>query len=362
MAQKLDKNKVVVAISGGVDSAAAAVQLCQAGLEVVAVYFCLQTSQPGKPHSRACCSPNDAADAKNVASKLGIDFFVLDVNQDFEKIKNQFALSYRDGRTPNPCILCNQLVKFHKLLDFADSIGAWYVATGHYARIIDNDGVKSLHRAQASAKDQSYVLFSINRTEFERIIFPLGQISNKDATREIVRRANLTVYDKPDSQEICFAPDGDYRAVLEGRADQALLPGPILDSSGKKIGAHDGYGLFTIGQRKGIKIAAAEPLYVNKIDPAQSSITVGPRQELMSKGLRASNANWLADLPDFFRCEVQIRYNNRGTSADVQRFNNDTFEVHFDEPVFAVTPGQAAVVYDNDRVLGGGWIDDAIKN
>lgn len=361
MARELKKNKVVIAISGGVDSASAAALLCEAGMDVTGIYFCLQNASGGRAHGRACCSPGDAAEAGNIASKLGMDFFALDVNEDFEAIKEEFAKSYREGRTPNPCILCNQHVKFRKLMEFADSIGAYYAATGHYARIADENGEKSLCRARAAVKDQSYVLFSIKRAEFERIIFPLGEISDKNATREIARRANLKVYDKPESQEICFAPGGDYRAVLRGRADEALLPGPILDSSGEKIGTHEGYGNFTIGQRRGIKIAAAKPLYVNRIDPVQSSITVGPREELMSRGLRASKANWLTELPDNFHCEVQIRYNNRGTPADVRMTEKDSFEVYFERPVFAVTAGQAAVVYDKDRVLGGGWITDAIK-
>ena len=361
MAQSLEKNKVVIAISGGVDSAAAADLLCKAGMEVTGVYFCLQNSQAGKQHARACCSPADAADAEKIASKLGIDFSVLDVNEDFEKIKEHFALSYAQGRTPNPCILCNQNVKFRRLLEFADSIGAFFVATGHYARIAENKDEKCLYRAKAFAKDQSYVLFSLNRSIFERIIFPLGDIDEKNSVREIAREAKLSVYDKPESQEICFAPQGDYRPVLQGRADRALLPGPIFDTSGKKIGTHDGYGLFTIGQRKGIKIAAAQPLYVREIDPVQSSITVGPRQELMSKGLRASNSNWLCDIPDSFHCDIQIRYNNRGAGGEVRRTGSESFEVLFDEPVFAVTPGQAAVLYDKQKVLGGGWITDAVK-
>jgi tRNA-specific 2-thiouridylase len=172
----------------------------------------------------------------------------------------------------------------------------------------------------------------------------------------------LAVFDKPESQEICFAPQDDYRTVLKGRADRALLPGPILDHSGRQIGTHDGYGLFTIGQRKGIRIAAEQPLYVNAIDPAQSSITVGTRQQLDSIGLKASGANWLADLSESFRCRVQIRYNSRGADAAVCRTGEKTFDAVFDAPVFAVTPGQAAVLYDGNKLLGGGWIDSAIRN
>lgn len=234
MAQKLDKNKVVIAISGGVDSAAAADLLCKAGMEVTGVYFCLQNSQSAKPHAHACCSPTDATDARKIASKLGIDFSVLDVNEDFEKIKEHFALSYAQGRTPNPCILCNQNVKFRRLLEFADSARAFFVATGHYAKITEGNGVKCLYRAKAFAKDQSYVLFSLHRSIFERIIFPLGDFDQKQSVRQIAREARLSVYDKPESQEICFAPEGDYRQVLQGRAERCFYPAPYSIHRAKK--------------------------------------------------------------------------------------------------------------------------------
>jgi tRNA-specific 2-thiouridylase len=362
MGKTPDKNKVLVALSGGVDSAAAAVLLRRAGMDVTGVYICMQKDSPEKLHGRACCSPQDAADAGKIASRLGINFTVLDANEAFENIKDEFASSYEHGRTPNPCIVCNQRIKFGKLFDLADSMGVHYVVTGHYAKIVNDHGVSEIHRAAAQKKDQSYVLFNIARCRLERILFPLGDLNDKAITRDIVQQAGLTVFDKPESQEICFAPQDDYRSVLEGRADRALMPGPILDSLGRQIGTHDGYGLFTIGQRKGIKIAAQDPLYVNAIDPAGSSITVGTRQELDSIGLKASGANWLADIPESFRCKVQIRYNNRGADAAVCRTGEKTFEVVFDAPVFAVTPGQAAVLYDGDKLLGGGWIDSAIKN
>jgi tRNA-specific 2-thiouridylase len=361
MTTQRNKRKAIVALSGGVDSAAAAVLLCQEGLEVVGVFLCMQQEQTTASAARSCCSPLDAADARTIAARLGIDFMTLDANAHMEQIKDAFAAAYEAGRTPNPCILCNQQLKFGALFELADSLGAHTIATGHYAHICDDGQTLSLHRAAAFDKDQSYVLFGIERARLERIRFPLGRLPDKNRAREIVKDAGLTVYDKPDSQEICFVPDGDYRAVLKGRAERALLPGPILDESGRTLGMHDGFGSFTIGQRRGIKIAAAEPLYVLSIDPEQCSITIGPRHSLLSRGLAASGANWLADVPETFGCSIQIRYNNRGAAGQVRRVGQDRFEVIFDAPVSAVTPGQAAVLYDGDKVLGGGWIDAAVK-
>ncbi|NLW83668.1 MAG: tRNA 2-thiouridine(34) synthase MnmA [Phycisphaerae bacterium] len=356
------KNRAIVALSGGVDSAAAAVLLCQAGLEVTGVYICLQQEHGETAGGRkSCCSPQDAADAAAIASRLGIDFQVVDGNDEMTRIKDAFAQAYADGRTPNPCIVCNQLIKFGKLFEIADEIEAYSIATGHYAQIVGEDGHAALHRAMAKDKDQSYVLFGIDRSRLGRVRFPLGRLSSKEQARAIVKDAGLSVHDKPDSQEICFVPDGDYRAILKGRAERALRPGPILDEAGKVLGTHDGCGLFTIGQRRGIRIAAAEPLYVLSIDPQQRSITIGPKVSLACCGLRAGGANWLADVPETFDCTIQIRYNHRGAAGTVRRLDDECFEVAFDEPVDAVTPGQAAVLYDGDKVLGGGWIDSAVK-
>lgn len=361
MKTTLNKRSVVVALSGGVDSAAAAALLCEAGFNVTAVFICLQ-QEHADTRGRSCCSPQDAADAAAIAARLGIDFRVLDGNAEMTQIIDAFAQSYANGRTPNPCIVCNQAIKFGKLFDLADELDAHYIATGHYANIHNEENLVSLHRARALAKDQSYVLFGIERSRLERICFPLGHLSAKEHARTIVKNAGLVVHDKPDSQEICFVPERDYRPILQGRADRALRPGPILDEAGTQLGTHDGYGLFTIGQRRGIKIAAPMPLYVLSIDPERCSITVGPRASLASRGLRASGANWLADVPESFGCRIQIRYNDRGAAGRVSRLDNECFDVMFDEPVNAITPGQAAVLYDGDKVLGGGWIDKAITN
>lgn len=349
-----------MALSGGVDSAAAATLLCRAGKEVVGVFICMR-QESSSVGMRSCCSPRDAADAQAIAARLGIDFLTLDANAEMDAIKTAFCRSYEQGRTPNPCILCNQWIKFGKLFELANSIGAYTVATGHYAQVTaDCDGLPSLHRATSHQKDQSYALFGILRQRLSRVCFPLGSFTDKSQTRAIVKDAGLVVHDKPDSQEICFVPEGDYRAILAERVERALTPGAILDETGNVLGTHDGYGMFTIGQRRGIRVAAAEPLYVRSINPIDGSITIGPRRSLLSRGVRASGANWLAEAPDSFRCTVQIRYNDRGTPASVRRLEADGFEVIFDSPAFAVTPGQAAVLYDGDKVLGGGWIDGGI--
>ncbi len=360
MNPSLNQNKVLVALSGGVDSAAAATLLSQAGMDICAVFICLGQQRAGQAGARSCCSPQDAADAAAIAARLGIDFQTLDSNEEMARIQDAFARAYAEGKTPNPCIVCNRLIKFGKLFELADAMGAKYIATGHYANIVRSDSGACLQRGKAADKDQSYVLFDIPPARLERIMFPLGTLTDKQQARTIVKDAGLVVHDKPDSQEICFVPEDDYRLFLAGRADAALRPGPILDQAGNVLGTHNGCGLFTIGQRRGIGIAAAEPLYVVAIDPDRQSITVGPRTSLACSGLIAARANWLCDVPESFRCHIQIRYKNRGLPGQVRRLDEDRFEVAFDEPVDAVTPGQAAVLYDGDIVLGGGWIERSL--
>jgi len=349
--------KVIVAMSGGVDSAVAASMLIDAGYEVTGVFMCLGSAGDADTVSRGCCSPADAADARLVAEMLGIDLFVLDLSDAFAPLIADFAAEYAAGRTPNPCIHCNTRIKFGRLLDRADSLGVDYIATGHYARIVEFHGRPSIARAAAEGKDQSYALFGIPRDVLGRILLPVGQIEDKASVRDIARRLGLVVHDKPDSQEICFAPDDNYVSILESLAPQALTPGDIVDVSGTVLGRHDGYGRFTIGQRRGLRVAAGVPMYVTKIDPDTAMVTIGPRDEVMSRHLKASRANWHCDPPQQFSATVQIRYNHPGARAEVRLTGDETFEVEFHEPVSAITPGQAAVIYDGDRMLGGGWID-----
>lgn len=393
--------KVVVAMSGGVDSSVAAALLVKQGYDVTGVFLCLGTAGDRRGESRGCCSPQDAADARRVAERLGIPLYVLDLSEEFGPIIDYFVAEYARGRTPNPCILCNSRIKFGRLIEQADQLGAKYVATGHYARMtkvgtgtIFANGAKKepvpifVARAVNLAKDQSYALFAIARENLARMLLPIGEMPDKSAVRDAARELGLNVHDKPDSQEICFVADGDYMGLLrrrmerngvsgslylvfgEGKAGAAspnttshlpttpFSPGNLIDSSGKVLGRHEGFAAFTIGQRHGLRVGGLkEPYFVTKIDPASGDVTIGPREETLSRRLRASGANWHADVPEEFEAIVQIRYNHRGAPGRVRRTGDAGFEVEFLEPVAAVTPGQAAVVYVGDRLLGGGWID-----
>jgi len=348
--------KVLLAMSGGVDSSVAAALLLEQGYRVTGVFMCIGLDADSD--SRGCCSPQDSADARRVADKLGIDMHVLNVAESFGTIIDYFTSEYLRGRTPNPCIVCNSTVKFGRLFHHADTIGARYVATGHHARIVPTGAGAALARGKCTAKDQSYALFAVARERLGRMLLPVGEIEHKDRIREIAKSLGLNVHDKPDSQEICFVPDDDYPALLQARVPEALTPGNIVDSSGRVLGRHDGYARYTIGQRRRLGVAMGHPMYVTHVDPATATVTIGPREEVMSTCLCAEGASWQQDVPASFDAIVQIRYNNRGASAHVTRVADDAFDVRFHEPLGAITPGQAAVVYDGDTVLGGGWIAD----
>jgi tRNA-uridine 2-sulfurtransferase len=355
------RERVLVAMSGGVDSAVAAARLVEAGYEVTGVFLCLQMDRALDGNDRSCCSPQDAADARQIASRLGIPFKALSVVDDFAAIIDSFVEDYENGRTPNPCICCNEQVKFRRLFELADSLGARFMATGHYARIGDYHGQPAITPARAAGKDQSYVLFRIPRERLSRILFPVGDVESKQAVRQIADSIGLAVHDKPDSQDICFVPNGDYVSLLEARGSRALRAGNIVDSAGRVVGSHDGYGRFTIGQRRGTRVAVGRPAYVTRIDPESAAVTIGPREELLADGLLADGANWQVDVPTTFEAMVKIRYNHRGAPARITLTGADTFEVRFHDPLEAVTPGQAAVVYADGCLLGGGWIKDKMR-
>jgi len=356
------REKVLVAMSGGVDSSLAAALLRERGFDVTGVFMHLGASASAAA-AGGCCSPQDADDARRVALHLGIDLFTLDLARQFEPIIEQFVREYEQGRTPNPCLLCNAWLKFGRLAKHADSLGTRYIATGHYARV---DGRPGVSRGTARAKDQSYALFGVSREILGRVLLPIGEFADKAAVRAAARQRGLPTHDKPDSQEICFVPDDDYTALLRRRAPASMTPGDVVDAAGRVLGRHDGYARFTIGQRRGVRIAAKEPLYVTDIDPAAARVTLGPRDQLLRRRLRAGRANWHVDVASLgadgeFDAIVQIRYNHAGAPARVRVTGPDAFEVEFVDPIAAITPGQAAVVYDNERLLGGGWIQQAIE-
>ena len=378
----MQREKVILAMSGGVDSSVAAYLLKQKGYEVIGVFMrlgmaeqtqdacasgacdCSSQASAGRAGHEGCCSAEAAQDARRVAGVLGIPFYVLNFAADFDAVIDYFAAEYARGRTPNPCAMCNQFLKFGKLVDYADAMGARYVATGHHARVaLAQDGRPAILRARSVAKDQSYVLFGLPAELLGRVLLPIGEYDDKAIVRHIARQMDLSVADKPDSQEICFVPGGDYTTILRQRAAEAMRPGPIVDMQGREVGRHEGIGHFTIGQRRGLRVSADEPLYVVRIDAATATVTIGPRQATMSQHLTASGANWHADIGQGPRqAIVQIRYNNRGSQAIVQPLEGGRFEVTFAEPVHAITPGQIAAVYDGDRLLGGGWIEDGIAD
>lgn len=375
------RGKVLVAMSGGVDSSVAACLLCEQGYDVVGVFMRLgvhsaQDEQrtdatragadapdngglPVLPPRRrpTCCSAADATDARGVAGKLGIPFYALNFERDFSTLIDRFADDYAAARTPNPCVLCNQWLKFGKLVAYADAVGADLIATGHYARV-DRDGERPrLRRARYLTKDQSYVLFGIAPGTLRRTLFPLGDMT-KAEVRTHARRLGLALHDKPESQDICFVPDRDYARVVRSRRPDAFRRGRIRHVDGRDLGEHEGLPHFTVGQRRGLRVAVGSPLYVTDLDPATSTVTVGPRDALEARVAMGSGVSWLCPPPATpIRADVKIRYHHPAAPAEVIPLPGHRVRVHFDEPQVAVTPGQALVFYDGDEVLGGGWID-----
>ncbi len=343
--------KVCVALSGGIDSSTTAAILLEQGYDCFAV-FMITCEQGFHTQSKA----------EKVAGELGIKLHILDLREEFEQILDYFCGEYMRARTPNPCVQCNRTIKFKRLWDFAQEHSADYFATGHYARVLtDERGQKGLYAAD-TAKDQSYALAMINKDILERLILPLGDY-HKDQTREMAERFNLSTTQYEESQEICFIPDDDYAAVLEKRCPEIIKQGKIVDSSGKILGEHSGLYKYTIGQRRGLKIAMGKPYYVVKLDALTNTVTLGPKEELMHSKLSACGINWLIEQPEEpFSATVKIRYNNRGTAAFVYP-RDDYVEVKFEEPVSAITSGQLAVFYitenNKNRIAGGGWIEKA---
>jgi tRNA-specific 2-thiouridylase len=350
-------------MSGGVDSSVAAYLLKQQGYDVIGLF--MRTGAHGAEdgradHKKGCCSAVDAGDARRVADQLDIPFYALDFEGEFNRIIDYFADEYLSGRTPNPCVVCNSWLKFGHLWNYGQQLQADFIATGHYARVVDQDGTPQLHRAVDPDKDQSYVLYGLKQALLPRLLFPIGGY-RKLQVRALARSAGLAVADKPDSVEICFVPDGDHARLIRQRRPESGATGRIVDSSGEVLGTHDGIERFTIGQRKGLGVAAGERRYVLQIIPATHDVIVGDREELLAGGLRAAQVNWLIQPPDRpICCQVKIRYRHNPAPATVTALPEGQAQVEFLSEQSAVTPGQAAVFYDGSRVLGGGWIEEAL--
>ncbi len=359
-----EKKRVVVAMSGGVDSSVAAALLKHQGHEVIGLMMRLW-SEPGMgaaaPHNR-CCTPDQMADARRVADKLDIPFYVLDTQDYFRHTIVEFFLEeHRRGRTPNPCIECNRKVRFDYLLNQAMALDADYLATGHYARVRHTDQGYQLLKGLDEAKDQSYVLHVMGQNELSRVLFPIGEYE-KSQVRELAQQFGLPVASKGESQDLCFLGDGDYRRFLRDYAADLSQPGPIVNTAGQVLGQHEGLSNYTIGQRKGLGISAPEPLFVLRKEAPNNALIVGTKEEMGQSELIAHTVNWMSDtVPDGpIRAEVKIRYKARQIPATITPWERGRAHVQFDEYVHGIAAGQGAIFYQGDLCLGGGLIADAV--
>jgi tRNA-specific 2-thiouridylase len=345
--------RTLVAMSGGVDSATAAGLLAEAGEQLVGVFMRNGVSGgvSGGGAARSCCSLSDARDARAVADRLGIPFYAVDLERPFARLIDAFVDDYARGLTPNPCIACNQDLKFGELMRLADDLGCAAVATGHYAR--NEHGV--LRRAVDRAKDQSYVLAGLDGVQLARARFPLGGLT-KPEVRAHAARLQLGVADKPDSSDICFVPGGDYRAVVAARRGDLGRPGALLDAEDRPVGRHAGVAGFTVGQRRGLGLALGTPVFVTSIDPDSGTVRVGSRADLARPSCRVGAVRWHAPAADGAELLVQLRHHHDAVPARVRRVAEGEWHLTFAAPCDAVTPGQWAVFYEADRVLGGGRI------
>ena len=360
--------RVMVAMSGGVDSSVAAGLMVEAGYEVIGLTMKLRDATPEERGGQkgSCCSPDDLMDARVACDVLGIPHYVVDYREVFKaEVIDPFAESYLQGRTPNPCVNCNDKVKFAPLLERARALGADYLVTGHYAIIRENErGERALFRGADRSKDQSYFLFGMSQDALDMTLFPLGELV-KDEVREHAKRLGLPNWDKADSEDICFVPQGSYADVVEQVVgqDRVPQPGPIVNLAGERVGAHQGLHHYTIGQRRGVGVATGDRVYVVGIEPESRTLIVGPPEALKVNGLRAERCRFRSSDDEVGIAEVtaQIRYRHRGSPAQLIA-RGSTVEVLFHESMSAVTPGQAVVFYREDEVVGGGWIEEAVHD
>lgn len=356
-----NKKTVVVGMSGGVDSSVAAYLLKEQGYEVIGVTMQIWQEEDACTVERegGCCGLSAVEDARRVAAQIGIPYYVMNFRKEFqENVIDYFVREYREGRTPNPCIACNRYVKWESLLQKSLAIGADYIATGHYAKIrLLENGRYTLVRSDAKGKDQTYALYNLTQDQLAHTRFPLG-VYDKSRIRRIAGEAGLQVAHKPDSQEICFVPDRDYAGFLERETGESERQGNFVNRQGEILGRHKGIGHYTIGQRKGLGIAFGEPMFVVEIRPDSNEVVLGRAEEVFTDRLMAQKVNYMA--VDHFEVgqevTARIRYNHEGAAAVIEEVGKDSFSLIFKEPVRAVTPGQAVVLYDHDLVLGGGTI------
>ena len=357
----LDSKKIVLGMSGGVDSSVAACLLQKEGFEVLGLSMELYSCD--RPLGKSCCTPADRLDARRVCESLGIPFEIIDLRKPFKThVMEYFASEYSKGRTPLPCAPCNRDVRFKALLEYADAKGAKWIATGHYARVGQNgDDAYSLLRGVDVKKDQSYFLWGLSQQELSRLQFPIGKF-RKEEVRQMAREFNLAASDKKDSQELCFVGDEDHTRFLEEHFPEAAFPaGDFIDAAGEKVGRHRGVHAYTIGQRRGLGVSFSERRYVVQLDAEKNRVMLGKKSALQSSGLIAKNVHWIQNRSVVARCSslVRIRSTHPGVSSQLEEAGEE-IKVTFEKPQEAVTPGQAAVFYQGDVCLGGGWIERSL--
>jgi tRNA-specific 2-thiouridylase len=357
--------RVVVAMSGGVDSSTTAWLLKQKGYEVIGATMCTGMMEKAQGGPARCCGLADIEDARRVALQLEIPFYVFHLKEEFEKeVVQYFCEEYAKGKTPNPCILCNEKVKFGSFLKRALELEADFIATGHYARLDFDErmGRYLLKKGVDPKKDQSYVLFSLAQDQFGRTLFPLGGL-RKEEVRKMALQQGLRVHDKPESQEVCFIQESSYHFFLSERLEKSFGPGPIVDRKGNVLGKHKGIPFYTIGQRRGLRLAKGKPLYVIGIDREKNVIVVGGEEEVYAGTFLVDSVNWIVPqkIISPHHIQVKIRYNHPGSEASISPKGEGDLEVKFKSPQKAITPGQAAVFYDGETVLGGGWIKEVLS-